>query len=232
MSIFREPGPQNVSEWLEIATKKLAPAAKERIRAEIVSHYDEAVDGHLQNGSPRSAAHTAALDELGDARAAARRFRRTHLTKYEFLIIARFLRSGQHNLWVLLVKVAFWLGFGWWICYFPEGFSILAYILIGLLIAYEVFTFLLARRRSPRLLVLMVSGYYLIFGVFWMTIVNTHMPFNEELFWCSLLMSPVFFGRSLFYFRLRNKLGKMGEDWMGQAGEGRSEFPPENPVAS
>ena len=191
MSIFREPGPQDVSEWLEIATEKLAPAAKERIRAEIVSHYDEAVDGHLQNGLPRSAAHAAALAELGDAKAAATGFRRAHLTKFEFRIVVRMLKSGQHNLWVLLVKVAFWLGTGWWIYYFPVGFSILTYIVLGLFIVYEIFTFLLARRRSLRLLVLMVSVSYLNYGVFWLTIFNSHRPFNEELFWLHFYVAPM-----------------------------------------
>jgi len=69
--------------WLEIATGSLAAPAKERIRIEIEAHYSESVAAHLAEGAFESAAQAAALTELGSAKAAARRFRRQHLTEKE-----------------------------------------------------------------------------------------------------------------------------------------------------
>jgi hypothetical protein len=40
------------------------------------------------------------------------------------------------------------------------------------------------------------------------------------------------FGSILMDFRLSNKLGKSGEDWMGESVAARNELPPDKPVAS
>ncbi len=56
---------------------------KERIRAEIEAHYAESVREQRANGLSQSAAETEALAELGDARTAAKRFRKGHLTEWE-----------------------------------------------------------------------------------------------------------------------------------------------------
>ncbi len=74
------PKPRNLTEWLATATLDLVPSAQARIRAEISAHHAEAVDAHLAAGLAEPAAHQAALTELGDAQAAAVRFRRGHLT--------------------------------------------------------------------------------------------------------------------------------------------------------
>lgn len=83
MSSFQKRPVQTLPEWLEIATRKLTDASKERIRVEIQAHYAESVEAHRENGLSESDAQTAALAELGDARAAARRFRKQHLTERE-----------------------------------------------------------------------------------------------------------------------------------------------------
>jgi hypothetical protein len=80
MMLFRKTNVQNVSEWLEATTHKLAPGAQERIRVEIEAHHEESVTAHLQAGLSKNDAEAAALAELGDVRQAARRFKRQHLT--------------------------------------------------------------------------------------------------------------------------------------------------------
>jgi len=72
--------PQNLSEWLDIATGELVPAAQARVRPEIEAHFTEAVQSHLDRGLPEPAARSAVLADLGDANIAAQRFRREHLT--------------------------------------------------------------------------------------------------------------------------------------------------------
>lgn len=79
---------QNLSQWLETATRKLAPPARARIQTEIEAHYAEAVQLHLASGLPETAAHAAALADLGNAYAAARRFGREHLTEKDVAQIA------------------------------------------------------------------------------------------------------------------------------------------------
>jgi hypothetical protein len=73
----------NVSEWLEIATVGIAADGKERITREIKTHYCEAVEAHLKQGKSEQVAQTKALEELGDPWAAARRFRKKHLSGAE-----------------------------------------------------------------------------------------------------------------------------------------------------
>jgi hypothetical protein len=83
MKLFPTPKSGTVAEWLELATNRLAPAARARIGVEIEAHFAEAMEAHRQAGMSETAARTAALAELGDAWAAARRFRKQHLTVWE-----------------------------------------------------------------------------------------------------------------------------------------------------
>lgn len=77
------PERQTLSDWLRIASWRLADSAKERIRIEIEAHYNQAVEAHRGNGLSESAAQATALVELGDPEAAAKRFRKRHLTEWE-----------------------------------------------------------------------------------------------------------------------------------------------------
>jgi hypothetical protein len=81
--LFRKPKAQNVSEWLEAATRKIASPARERIRLEIEAHYAESVATHLAGGLSENDAQMAALAELGDVRHAARRFKLQYLTTWQ-----------------------------------------------------------------------------------------------------------------------------------------------------
>jgi hypothetical protein len=85
-------------QWLEIATETLAAPAKERIRTEIEAHYSESVAAHLAEGASESDAQAAALTELGSAKAAARRFRRQHLTEKEAGLLRKWGAASSFGL--------------------------------------------------------------------------------------------------------------------------------------
>jgi hypothetical protein len=80
MSVFQRHQVQDLHEWLGIATKDLVATAKERIRFEIETHYAESAAAHLVQGLSESDARMEALAELGQAKEAAKRFRKQHLT--------------------------------------------------------------------------------------------------------------------------------------------------------
>jgi hypothetical protein len=75
--------PENLGQWLEVATYDLVAPAKERIRVEIEAHYAEAVASHMANGISQTQAELAALAELGDAPTAGNKFRKQYLTESE-----------------------------------------------------------------------------------------------------------------------------------------------------
>jgi hypothetical protein len=101
MRIFQKFQPNDVFEWLVIATKDLVAPAKKRIVLEVEAHYAEVVAAHLANNLSKADAEKDALAELGDAREAGRRFRRQHLTEYNAKIIKWTLRRVR-NFWQLL----------------------------------------------------------------------------------------------------------------------------------
>ena len=232
MSMFQKQSAQNLSEWLEIAAKELVVPAERRIWAEVTSHYEEAVEGHLQNGLPIALAQEAALAELGDAKAAGRRFRRAHLTDLEFWKVHRLLNSCQPSLWVefggLCLCFSFGMTLGWH--RFPI-FPISSLIgMVALFIVYEAVARRLSRRKSPRRVVQMEMGAWLMVGVFCLCGIFRGLPGWVRIF--DLLYCLIALANILILFRLSNKLGKLGEDWMGAAGAARSEIPPDKPVAS
>lgn len=95
------PELQTLSEWLRIATWKLAGPAQERIRLEIETHYAQSVEVHRGNGLSEIDARAAALADLGDPEAAAKRFRKRHLTESEAAKLKRWYEQAGSR-WVLL----------------------------------------------------------------------------------------------------------------------------------
>ena len=155
---------QQLRDWLRTATAGLVAPAKQRIRTEIEAHYREAVAAHLGDGLLERRAKAAAVAELGDAKAAAKRFRRSHLTTTEVEAVNRALRWTRS--WGLLL--AYLLFFGSQFLHravFQEeerhylasttlfGIEFLAFIVV------PTICFAMAKRRDPRpsirLLVLM-----------------------------------------------------------------------------
>jgi hypothetical protein len=83
MNFFAQPQPQNLSAWLDIATRNLVPSAQARVRAEIEAHFADAVRSKQTAGATEPNAQGAALVELGNPRTAARRFAREYLTRQD-----------------------------------------------------------------------------------------------------------------------------------------------------
>lgn len=101
---------QTLSEWLDIATRKLTDASKERIWTEIEAHYTEAVEAHRENGLSELDARKASLIQLGDARAAAKHFRKRHLTEREEKTLKAAGNAGR-SIWNLLLYYGVFLVF-------------------------------------------------------------------------------------------------------------------------
>jgi hypothetical protein len=96
----------SLAEWLEIATAKLSSPAQERIRVEIEAHFAESVESHQMAGCAEIEARQAAVAELGDPRAAGKRFGRQHLTKKEAKRVHEILTTSGATA-LLLVRLAF-----------------------------------------------------------------------------------------------------------------------------
>jgi hypothetical protein len=75
--------------WLETATRNLAPRAVTQISNEITAHLQSAAAQHRLEGMGEDAALELAVRELGSAKAAARGYRRAHLTIGEFKALNR-----------------------------------------------------------------------------------------------------------------------------------------------
>jgi hypothetical protein len=148
--IFKNPEPKNLQEWLDIATKGIAAAGKERITREIMVHYAEAVGAHLAQGEPEPVAQAKAKVELGDPVAAAKRFRHSCLTEEERQFLLKLLaKTGKMRvlLFNLLAPVIFF-GFMFFTSHWRP--SLVLGILLLLLYALPIVSFISSRRNSTR----------------------------------------------------------------------------------
>jgi hypothetical protein len=139
--------PSDLAEWLEIATEGIAAAGKERITREIEAHYAEAVEAHLAKGESESFAQTNAISDLGDANAAAKRFRKNHFTEKEVRSIASIRKNAAKPLslfvnllipWVFYIACRLFFGAPKHHLYF--------FVFLFPLVALAVLSFLIARR--------------------------------------------------------------------------------------
>jgi hypothetical protein len=115
---------QNLTDWLSIATDDLCAAAKERIRLEIESHFQEAVDTHRADGQSEEQAQANALKDLGNPEVEGKRFRKTHLTEDEAERLAK--RWASHTkwsgkVWVLVLSYSLFPIFSWFLLHFTSG---------------------------------------------------------------------------------------------------------------
>ena len=83
MKTCSTPGKQMLAEWLVLATFGLIAPARDRIRREIEAHFVDGVARRVADGLALEDAEIAAALELGDAHAAAKAFRKQHLTEAE-----------------------------------------------------------------------------------------------------------------------------------------------------
>jgi hypothetical protein len=98
--------PETVAEWLAIATFRLVPAARERIKLEIQAYYTDLVAARLADGTPQKDAESAALLELGEPSKAAKQFRKQHLTEDEKQYLDKWVESTRRS-----------MIFSWWFAF-------------------------------------------------------------------------------------------------------------------
>lgn len=217
MSIFQKRQVQTLSEWLEIATRKLTEASKERIWAEIEAHYTQAVDAHREGGLSELDARKAALIQLGDARAAAKRFRKRHLTEREEKMLKAANKAGR-SIWNLLVYYGVFLAF--------TNVYILERILIRfnnpwpyigfqfvLFIFIPTTGFVVARRsgtRPSRYVLLTNALMDLVPSLLLYIVFSAFSPFPaSSVFWSALAFLPAL-PRFLLSLHVWVKLGRLG----------------------
>ncbi len=199
--------PGNLSEWLDIATRELVTLAQKRIRAEIGAHFTEAVHSHQVSGSTEAEAQSAALAELGDAHAAAVRFRREHLTNWDAKSVF-FQATGQIS-----------IGMVWAICnaldvFYPKpvGAAVgLLIVLSALLIQLTVALLVRWSRQvvTWRMVLLLLSFQWLnLVGFMWM--IHFNQTDDQVIYGFRRLMVVGFIllavGNSFSLLRLRRKL--------------------------
>ncbi len=155
MNSVRRPAVQNLSAWLESTTGDLVPSAQARVRPEIEAHYAEAVQSQLSRGAAEPVARVAALADLGEPRAAARRFRRQYLTVKEAREVTHWLKANRGPAQLMFLGFYFegfrflLAGPGWKTSDLPARFCLAA--VLGLFLIYagtNLATLVLARRPA------------------------------------------------------------------------------------
>ncbi len=110
---------QNLAQWLDVSTEHLSAPAKQRIKLEIESHFQEAVGAYRNEGQTESQARARALTDLGDAKTAWKHFRKSHLTEKEAKHLGKEwggYRKGKGGSWLLGLHfelLLLWLIFGY-----------------------------------------------------------------------------------------------------------------------
>jgi hypothetical protein len=95
---------QNLAQWLDVSTERLSAPAKQRIKLEIESHFQDAVEAYRNEGQTESEAQACALTDLGDAKTARKHFRKSHLTEKEAKELGKVwggYRKGKGGGWLL-----------------------------------------------------------------------------------------------------------------------------------
>lgn len=187
--------------WLEIATKNLAVPAKERIRAEIDEHYTETVTSHLAEGMSESDARISALAELGDARKAAKRFRKIHMTKFNAAQVKLGVKYAKNRLVLVGGYFVWFLMFFWGAL---DGPSKTVHLIVGFYIFVIIPTakFIIVRRKSIRFLFFMDIIALIFLGASLFYITNTFGGFASDfrrylyfavwgVLWICIILNPL-----------------------------------------
>jgi hypothetical protein len=215
MNIFQKQksDPETLSEWLDVATKKLSVPAEARIRSEIESHFVEAVDDHMQSGLSEPVAHLSALEQLGDPKAAGRRFRRYHLTTREARLLAASIKDSKSVI-TLLTNYGIFIIFAMLVFAFPlSKYQPLCIVLEFFIMAgFPTVAFGLLRTHESKgnvrrmLLLRSVSGFPLGFYVLGLFVPQGHVQLL-------LLWSCAILCLSMADLTIWRKLRRVRGDW-------------------
>jgi hypothetical protein len=151
-----------IDDWLEVATRGLCDASKARISQEIRTHCEVAAAEESEKGATPDDVDRKVIASLGDSRAAAKRFRKTHLTRTEHAVLKNYFDSALY--YSLFVFLAFFSARGLWLTishlqrtgraipnefiFFASCFAIVGFCAIVLLGLYAVSN-AFHRRKSP-----------------------------------------------------------------------------------
>jgi len=138
----RVPSNATLEAWLTRATWRLSAASAAQVRAEIGEHYESAREDALVRGITLEEADRAAVDALGDAKAANRQYRKVLLTKAEARMLrqsnweARALCSRPALLWLVraLPVAALCASFAFFVVGGTRWASLLLVVTIGMAI--------------------------------------------------------------------------------------------------
>ena len=216
MRLFPTPKAFSVSDWLELATNKLAATARKRIGLEVEGHYAEAVRAHVEEGMSEWDAEAAALAELGDAWAAARRFRKQHLTEWEAKNAESMVKNAR-DVYILALSYLVFLFLPYLMSHgLDYKMSRHSVRDLGLLLLVWVVlptvSFVLARRKNANrnlsllILIQSISGFYIGPTLILVTLFQQQSP----AFWGNIY--PLIFLVSVLYTRFINwqRLRKIG----------------------
>lgn len=217
MRLFPKPKVLTLEDWLEIATRKLAEPAKERIRAEIEAHYAEAVEAHREDGLSETDAQAAALAELGNPRAAGRRFRKSHLTEREAEWLKKFdEQAGKLNELFLCYAIFCLLTLGSISQDIIDNFhhaSLFFALAFIILVLSRSFSFIAARRKAKRLL---LSVHCITYFLFYIPVYQMFEAFSARdavRQWAFFIIFTTILFRVWIPLRIWMKLGKMETGW-------------------
>jgi len=191
---WRRRPAQNLAKWLEIATGKLVPFAQARIRAEIEAHYAEAVKSHQDTGLSETNAQAVALADLGNAYAAARKYRREFLTDKESGLITKKLNllrgNVPVNIWIqrFLFVIAIMLNVV--DLFEPKTVQISRVLLLGSLLLTYFFWNKLHRRAREWASQKTTSA---VLG--WLIMLVGMEGLYSATLWASILYAPIYEGR-------------------------------------
>ena len=203
----------DLAEWLVVATKDLSLTAKRRIRLEIKSHFADAVETYLAEGATEAQARVFALADLGDAQAAAKRFRRSHLTEAESRLLEQTGRANR-SFWMLGVQYGFaMLMLSLVACSVKWHWAELIWPAI-LSVCYLTFATLSCRvarcnhaqSRGHQLTMLVTLTFYSVMVIF---CYYADVLLGDGL-WCAMLIISI---NMIRYFRLWLKVQRVGNVW-------------------
>jgi hypothetical protein len=178
----------DLEQWLGRASQGLTFQAAQRLREEVVEHYNMMIEDHLQNGADKSHAHRAALEALGDPQLTMRGLIEVYRSKAHYrsaavaavlaptlLFIGFWLFDPIDTFIPLLVLVLVSVGTTLWSCY----------VLLGLLSRRFAFTAarlpLLGSIVGGNLMVLSILFTFLLTYLFWSVGITFEHPLWELL---------------------------------------------------
>jgi hypothetical protein len=94
----------NLETWIATATENLAPKAVVKVREDISMHVENAVNRYQLEGHSELEADRLAVNDLGEAKVAARGFEKTYLTVKEFEDLTVYKTLSSHQIWLSITS--------------------------------------------------------------------------------------------------------------------------------